>query len=115
MMLTVLAASADVPTLQTPEFWVAVAFFLFIGLLIYKYGINNQRMGIACAMSVVVLLCIFALTLVKLRLLRYEVQGAMALVRVNPARIGLFLVAALVAGAFLLPMLYTLLTSLKPL
>lgn len=36
MVLTVLAASADVPTLQTPDFWVAVAFFLFVGLLIYK-------------------------------------------------------------------------------
>lgn len=36
MMLTVIAASADVPTLQTPDFWVAVAFFLFIGLLVYK-------------------------------------------------------------------------------
>lgn len=36
MMLTVVAASAAVPTLQTPEFWVAVAFFLFIGLLVYK-------------------------------------------------------------------------------
>lgn len=36
MVLTVLAASADVPTLQTPDFWVAVAFVLFIGLLIYK-------------------------------------------------------------------------------
>ncbi len=36
MMLTVLAAAGDVPTLQTPDFWVAVAFFLFIGLLLYK-------------------------------------------------------------------------------
>lgn len=36
MMLTILAAAADVPTLQTPEFWVAVAFLLFIALLIYK-------------------------------------------------------------------------------
>ena len=36
MMLTVLAAAGGVPTLQTPEFWVAVAFVLFIGLLIYK-------------------------------------------------------------------------------
>jgi F-type H+-transporting ATPase subunit b len=38
-MLTVLAAAGhDVPTLQTPEFWVAVAFFLFLGLLLY-YGV----------------------------------------------------------------------------
>ena len=36
MMLTVIAAAKDVPTLQTPDFWVAVAFFLFIGLLLYK-------------------------------------------------------------------------------
>lgn len=36
MVLTMLAASADVPTLQTPDFWVAVAFVLFIGLLLYK-------------------------------------------------------------------------------
>ncbi|MGI9475808.1 MAG: F0F1 ATP synthase subunit B [Hyphomicrobiaceae bacterium] len=36
MVLTVFAASAEVPTLQTPEFWVAVAFVLFIALLVYK-------------------------------------------------------------------------------
>ena len=36
MLLTVFAASAEVPTLQTPEFWVAVAFVLFIALLVYK-------------------------------------------------------------------------------
>ena len=37
MMLTVLAAAAgDVPILQTPDFWIAVAFVLFIGLLLYK-------------------------------------------------------------------------------
>jgi len=37
MTLTVIAAATgSVPTLQTPEFWVAVAFFLFIGLLLYK-------------------------------------------------------------------------------
>ena len=37
MMLTVFAAAGhDVPTLQSPEFWVAVAFVAFVGLLIYK-------------------------------------------------------------------------------
>jgi F-type H+-transporting ATPase subunit b len=37
MMLTILAASAgNVPMTQTPEFWVAVAFVLFIALLLYK-------------------------------------------------------------------------------
>lgn len=37
MMLTVLAAAgANVPTLQTAEFWVAVAFLLFVALLLYK-------------------------------------------------------------------------------
>ena len=37
MILTVPAAAAgNVPTLQTPEFWVAVAFVMFIGLLLYK-------------------------------------------------------------------------------
>ncbi len=38
MVLTVFAATADLPTLQTPEFWVAVAFLLFIALLVY-YGV----------------------------------------------------------------------------
>lgn len=36
-MLTVLAAAGkDVPMLETPDFWVAVAFVVFIGLLVYK-------------------------------------------------------------------------------
>lgn len=41
-----------------------------IGLLIYKFGINHLRMGIASAMSVVLLIVIFALTLAYRRLLR---------------------------------------------
>ena len=38
MMLTVLAATGSVPITQTAEFWVAVAFFLFVGMLLY-YGV----------------------------------------------------------------------------
>ena len=38
MMLTVLAATGSVPITQTAEFWVAVAFFLFVGVLLY-YGV----------------------------------------------------------------------------
>lgn len=34
--MTMLAAAAGTPTLQTPEFWVAVAFVLFLGLLLYN-------------------------------------------------------------------------------
>ena len=40
MMSTILLAAiaGPVPMTQTPEFWVAVAFFLFLGLLLY-YGV----------------------------------------------------------------------------
>ena len=44
-----------------------------IGLLIFKQGVVNFRMGLASAMSVIVLLIIFALTLVQHRLLRWKV------------------------------------------
>ena len=44
-----------------------------IGLLIFKQGVVNFRMGLASAMSVVVLLIIFALTLAQHRLLRWRV------------------------------------------
>jgi len=44
-----------------------------IGLLIFKQGVVNFRMGIASAMSVILLLLIFALTLVQQRLLRWKV------------------------------------------
>jgi len=44
-----------------------------IGLLIFKQGVVNSRMGIASAMSVILLLLIFALTLVQQRLLRWKV------------------------------------------
>ena len=44
-----------------------------IGLLIFKQGVVNFRMGLASAMSVVVLLIIFVLTLVQHRLLRWRV------------------------------------------
>lgn len=41
MLLTLLAAGGqghDLPFYQTPEFWVAVAFFIFVGILLY-YGV----------------------------------------------------------------------------
>ena len=41
-----------------------------IGLLTFKTGIVNLRMGVASAMSVVVLMVIFAFTLVQMRLFR---------------------------------------------
>ncbi len=44
-----------------------------IGLLIFKQGVVNFRMGVASAMSVIVLLIIFALTLAQQRLLRWKV------------------------------------------
>ena len=44
-----------------------------IGLLIFKQGVVHFRMGLASAMSVIVLLIIFALTLVQHRLLRWKV------------------------------------------
>ena len=34
--MTLLAAAAGTPMLETPDFWVAVAFVLFIALLVYK-------------------------------------------------------------------------------
>jgi multiple sugar transport system permease protein len=44
-----------------------------IGLLIFKQGVVNFRMGIACAMSVILLAIIFALTLLQHRALRWKV------------------------------------------
>ena len=44
-----------------------------IGLLIFKQGVINFRMGIASAMSVILLAIIFTLTLVQQRLLRWKV------------------------------------------
>jgi multiple sugar transport system permease protein len=44
-----------------------------IGLLIFKEGVVNLRMGIACAMSVVLLAIIFTLTLLQQRALRWKV------------------------------------------
>ena len=37
-MPLILLAAKDVSLLETPDFWVAVAFFLFVGLLLY-YGV----------------------------------------------------------------------------
>ena len=44
-----------------------------IGLLIFKQGVVNLRMGIASAMSVIVLLFIFLLTILQQRLLRSRI------------------------------------------
>jgi ABC-type sugar transport system permease subunit len=44
-----------------------------IGLLIFKEGIINFRMGIGSAMSVIVLLMIFAMTVIQQRALRWKV------------------------------------------
>jgi ABC-type sugar transport system permease subunit len=44
-----------------------------IGLLIFKEGVVNLRMGIACAMSVILLAIIFSLTLLQQRALRWKV------------------------------------------
>lgn len=44
-----------------------------IGLLIFKQGVVNFRMGIASAMSVILLAIIFALTLLQQRALRWKV------------------------------------------
>ena len=44
-----------------------------IGLLIFKEGVVNLRMGIACAMSVILLALIFTLTLLQQRALRWKV------------------------------------------
>ncbi|PYM90146.1 MAG: hypothetical protein DME04_23955 [Candidatus Rokuibacteriota bacterium] len=44
-----------------------------IGLLIFKEGVVNLRMGIACAMSVILLAIIFTLTLLQQRALRWKV------------------------------------------